>query len=460
MTGWSVKAAAARVSRRRFLGGSAAAAVGAWAAGGISPAVSAQRGGRANAPPPPTLASLKTMDPNDEAFWRVVRRQYNIVDGLTYMNNGTLGPMPQPVIDANIRYFREAAEDPHALPSTEPVRQKMAVFIGAAPDEVVLNRSTTEGMKQFTAGLDLKPGDEILTSTHEHPGGRDPWRAREKRHGLKVVEVAVPAPAESVDQIVSLFEKAITPRTRVLMVSHISFVTGLVSPIKALAEMAHRRGLLFSVDAAHALGMLDLNLHDYGIDHYSAAGQKWLMAGTGNGVAYFRKDIQDRVWADMASANENPDQGARKYERSGQRNIPSALGMGDAVDFQLAIGKQNIETRVKQLATRVKTGIKDIPGGKVYTPMSPELSGGLTTFSIRDVPKTVVTKVLMDKYGIYIPASGFSDVSCRVSTHVYTMPSDVDRLLAGLRDISDNAAKYTSSTSPAAPARDDLDGAD
>ena len=460
MTGWSAKAFAERVSRRRFLGGSAAAAVGAWSAGAFGTAVlSGQGRGRGNAPPAPTLASLKTMDPNDEAFWRVIRHEYNIADGMTYMNNGTLGPMPRPVIDANMRYLREAAEDPHALPSTEPVRQKMAAFIGADPDEVVLNRSTTEGMKQFTAGLDLKAGDEILMSTHEHGGGRDPWRAREKRHGLKVVEVAVPAPPESVDQIVSLFEKAITPRTRVLMVSHISFVTGLVSPIKALAEMAHRKGLLFSVDAAHALGMLDLNMHDYGIDHYSAAGQKWLMAGTGNGVAYFKKDIQDRVWSDMASANDNATQGARKYERSGQRNIPSALGMGDAVDFQMTIGKKTVEARVKQLATRVRSGIKDIPGGKVFTPMSPELSAGLTTFSIREVPKAVVTKVLMDKYGIYIPASGFNDFSCRVSTHVYTMQADVDRFLAGVRDISDNAAKYTTSTAPAAPARDDFDQA-
>ena len=294
-------------------------------------------------------------------------------------------------------------------------------------------------------------------STHEHPGGRDPWRAREKRHGLKVVEVAVPAPAQSVDQIVSLFEKAITPRTRVLMVSHVVFVTGLVNPIKALGEMAHRKGLLFSVDAAHALGMLDLNVHEYGIDHYSTAGQKWLMAGTGTGVAYFKKDIQDRVWSDMASANENASQGARKYERSGQRNIPSALGMGDAVEFQTLIGKKNIEARVKQLAVRVKNGIKDIPGGRLYTPTTPELSGGLTTFSIREVPKATVTKVLMDKYGIFVPASGFNDFSCRVSTHIYTLPSDVERFLTGLRDISDNAAKYMTST--AAPARDDFDAA-
>jgi selenocysteine lyase/cysteine desulfurase len=301
-------------------------------------------------------------------------------------------------------------------------------------------------MREFTNGLDLKAGDEILMSTHEHPGGRDPWRAREQRHGLKVVEVAMPTPPESVDQVVSLFEKAITPRTRVLMVSHIAFVTGLVSPLAPLAEMAHRHGLLFSVDAAHALGMLDLNLHGYGIDHYSAAGQKWLMAGTGTGVGYFRRDLQPKVWADMMSAHEDPKMGARKYERSGQRNIPSALGMGDAVDFQLAIGKKNVEARVKQLALRFKTGLKDIPGAQIYTSMSPELSGGLTTFSIGQVPKGNVTKALMDNHGIFIVQSGLNAFSCRASTHIYTSPADVDALLGALREIAQNSSKYMTNT--------------
>jgi selenocysteine lyase/cysteine desulfurase len=133
--------------------------------------------------------------------------------------------------------------------------------------------------------------------------------------------------------------------------------------------------------------------------------------------------------------------------------------MGDAVDFQMLIGKKNVEARVKQIAARVKNGLKDIPGAKVYTPMSPELSGGLTTFQIREVPKAVVTKVLLDKFGIFIPASGYNDYSCRVSTHIYTQPADVDRFLMALRDISDNASKYTTSTAPAGQARHDF-GAD
>ncbi len=434
------------ISRRRFLSGSASAAVGGLAAGAFDPAVLRAQAPGARAG---TLERLRRPSAADEAYWRLVRREFNIADGLTYMNNGTLGPMPRTVLEANVRYLRDIAEDPHALPSTEPVRGKVAAFVGATADEIVLTRSTTEGMKIFAAGLDLKAGDEVLMSTHEHPGGYGPWRAREKRHGIKVVEVAVPAPPESADQIVSLFEKAITPRTRVLMVSHIVFLTGLVMPLKPLADLARRRGLLFSVDAAHAVGMLDLTIRDFTVDHYTAAGQKWLMAGTGTGVAYFRREIQDRVWSDMWSPTEDPKMAARKYERAGQRDIPSALGIGDAIDFQEVIGKQTVEARVRQLAARVKEGLTDIPGVTLYTSMAPELSGGLTTFSIREIPRQNVQKFLLEERGIYITTPGLNPVSCRVSTHIYTQPSEVDQLLDAVRHLAANSSRYLTTAGPA-----------
>lgn len=434
------------ISRRRFLGGSVSATIGGLAAGGFDPAVLRAQAPAARAG---TLDRLRHAGATDEAYWRLVRREFNIADGLTYMNNGTLGPMPRSVLEANVRYLRDISEDPHSLPSTEPVREKVAAFTGATADEIVLTRSTTEGIKIFAAGLDLKPGDEIVMSTHEHPGGYGPWRAREKRHGIKIVEVAVPAPPESADQIVSLFEKAITPRTRVLMVSHIVFLTGLVMPLKPLADMARRRGVLFSVDAAHALGMLDLNIRDYNVDHYSTAGQKWLLAGTGTGIAYFRREIQDRVWSDMWSANDSPKMGARKYERAGQRDIPSALGIGDAVEFQSVIGKPAIEARVRQLATRLKEGLKEIPGVTVYTSMSPELSAGLTAFSVREIPRQNVQKFLLDDRGTYVSTPGLNAHSCRASTHLYTQPSEVDRLLDAVRYLAANSTRYLTTSSPA-----------
>lgn len=430
------------LARRQFLGSSVTAALGTLASGVLAPARAQSR-----APAPAGthaarsgLEALRPKGPVDEAYWRMVRREFNLTDGLTYMNNGTLGPMPRTVTDANVRYLREISEDPHAVPPLDGVRETVASFVGAAADEIVLTRSTTEGMKIFTHGLDLTAGDEVVMSSHEHPGGYGAWRNRAKRHGIRIVEVAIPAPPESADQIVSLFEKAITPRTRVLMVSHIVFVTGLVNPLRPLADLAHRRGLFFSVDAAHALGMLELDVAASGADHYSTSGQKWLMAGTGTGVAYFRQAIQDRVWADMVGDQEP--KGARKYERSGQRNIPSALGMGDAIAFQLAIGKKTVEARVRQLALLFKEGLRQVPGAVLHTSLSPELSAGLTTFSIGEVPKQNVQKYLMDERGIWVTQSRLSDHTCRVSTHIYTLPSDVERLLEGLRYLAANSARF------------------
>ena len=290
------------VTRRGFLGGTIAAA-----AASLAPAAASDASAETTSRDP--LAHLRPTGPLDESYWKIVRREFNLVDEITYMNNGSMGPIPRNVIEANIRYLREIAEDPRRSHLPEEVRDKVAAFVGADADEIALTRSTTEGMRIFAQGLDLKEGDEILMTTHEHPGGYGPWKAREVREGIKVNVVDIPAPPESIDQIVELVDKAITPRTRVLMISHVVFVTGLVTPIKELAELARRRGLLSSVDAAHALGMLALDLHDAGIDHYTTAGQKWLMAGSGTGVAYFKRDIQDQIRVDMWREQEDPNAG-------------------------------------------------------------------------------------------------------------------------------------------------------
>lgn len=252
----------------------------------------------------------------------------------------------------------------------------------------------------------------------------------------------VPAPPGSVDQVVGLFEKAFTRRTRVLMVSYPTFVSGLLMPIRELAELAHRKGAIMSVDGAHSLGMLDLDMAAFGVDHYTTAGQKWLMAGTGTGLAYFRKDLQDRVWTDMLAEKDPPPAGARKYERAGQHNIPSILGMGVAADFQAAIGKANIQKRVRQLATRFKTGLHAIAGANCHTPMDDARSGGLTAFSVTGVPKAALQRAAMEREHIYIVQSKLNDGSCRVSTHFYNTPDEVDRLLTVVRDVAANPAAY------------------
>ncbi len=345
-------------SRRRFLGGSAAA-LGGLSTGLFGESLLAQP----KAPPLSLpLAQLTPTGALDEAYWWKVRSQFNVVDGLTFMNNGTYGPTPRVVVDAFRRYNDALAEDPtnnYWNEGRDAVRTRMAAFVGATADEIALTRSTSEGMNIFIKGLDWKAGDEVVFCTHEHGGGIQPLMQIEARYGVKLVRVEVPSPPESPEQIVKIFERAITAKTRLLMVSHMTYVTGLVTPIKALSDLAHSKGALISVDGAHPLGMLDLNLAATGIDHYAAAGQKWLLAGTGTGVCYIKRDVQDRIWplmgyADLKTANDPKATqfGARKYELGGQRHVPSFMAMADAMDLHEAIGKKNVEARVRQLSTQ------------------------------------------------------------------------------------------------------------
>jgi selenocysteine lyase/cysteine desulfurase len=437
-----------RVSRRRFLGSSISAAVGGLAAGSFPRVVHA-------AEPAGSFPPVGTLEPPavpDEAFWWEVRKQFNIQDGFTFMNNGTFGPPPRVVLDEHIRIQRDLSADPRNNYRSEELHANKAVFaefFGAHAEDIAYMRSTTEGMNNFANGVDFREGDEVLMCTHEHPGGYGAYRSLEYHRGIKVQEIEVPILPESIDQVVDIYEKAITPRTRVIVVSHITFISGLLTPVKELSDMAHRHGLLISVDGAHPPGMMDVNFHDIGCDHYAAAGQKWLLAGTGTGLAYFSHDVQDLIHPLMGADGHEEDgvwvmhEDAERYEHCGQRNIPYALGMRTAVEFQNEIGKANIEARVRQLSTQLREGLTEIPGVHLQTPLDPEMSCGLTHFSVDGVPMDNLRQGIMDLGHIHIRTSSRGNVSgCRASTHFYNMPEEVDELLRCIRYIAENPAKF------------------
>jgi selenocysteine lyase/cysteine desulfurase len=430
------------ISRRGFLRGVSSGVVATGAALATSRPASAAAQVIA-----PTLkvVDLRPSGALDEAYWWKVRSQFNILDGMTFMNNGTEGPVPRAVLEANEQFFREIAENPsdnYRREEVDAVRAVVAKFVNADAGEIALTRSTTEGMNIFTHGLDWKAGDEVVYCDHEHGGGIGPYTTLAKRIGIKPVVFNIPSPPSSVDQIVGLYEKAITPRTRVIMVSHMTYVTGLVTPVKELADLAHRRGLLISVDGAHPLGMIDLDLQAINVDHYAAAGQKWMMCGTGTGVCYIKRSVQDRIWPLMGPPGD-PKVGAKKYEAFGQRDVPSVLGMTAAVEMQNAIGKKNIEARVRFLSTRLRSGLKAIPGVKLWTSEDPAFAAGLTLFSVRDLPMENIQKAILARDRIYIRTMGTGNLNAvRAATHIYNMPGEVDHLIESVRHVAENSSRY------------------
>lgn len=380
----------------------------------------------------------------DGVYWDAVSKHFLFQDGLIMMNNGTVGPMPKPVFHTLIKYFRVQVTNPfdvyNFIPrKKEEIRAKIAEFINASPDEVVITRNTTEGLNFVANGLDLKEGDEVLLSTMEHPGGTHPWRLKEERYGIKIKMVPIGLPPKSVDEIVSAFEKAISERTKVISISHTVYISGLIAPIRELSKMAHAKGVLVLADSAHGIGMLNLNMKRLGIDFFATSPYKWLGAPTGRGVLYVRKEVQDQLWPTIASSGWNTNKNAKKYETLGQRADSLTIALGEAVDFQNAIGKTRIERRVKTLAGYLKRELKKIPGVKLHTSEDPYISGGLTAFSIQGIEPQKIVDYVREKYNIVVRTIGNKQMGTygvRVSTHIYVSMRHIDMFLEGVRHLA------------------------
>ncbi len=380
----------------------------------------------------------------DGVYWDALREHYLFEEGVIMMNNGTVGPMPKPVFNTLMRCFKVQCTNPfdvyNFIPrKIEEVRNKLADFIGASPEEVVITRNTTEGLNFVANGLDLAKGDEVILSTMEHPGGTHPWRLKEKRFGIKIKEVPIGLPPSSVDEFVDGFKKAITPRTRVIGISHTVYISGLISPLKELSKMAHENDVLVLADSAHGIGMLDLNMQDLGVDFFATSPYKWMGAPTGVGVLFVRKDVQDRLWPTIATSGWDTYQDARKFETLSQRADALTIALGEAMDFQNSIGKQKAEKRIKALAGYLKRELKKIPGAKLHTSEDPYISGGLTAFSIQGVEPHDIVDYVRDKYNIVVRTVGSREkgtYGIRVSTPIYVTYGHVDLLLEGIRHLA------------------------
>ena len=424
---------AAGVSRRRFLGAMAAGPVGALL-------VSGPRGAEARE----SIAAVEKAQAEalpEEDFWAEVRREFLVSHELAYMNSGTLGPMPKPVFYAVVDGYRALAadpgrENPRQEAAQDVLREKLAAFVNAAPGEIALTRNTTEGMSFIANGLDLKAGDEILCTFHEHPGGLEPWKIKAKRHGVAVRELPFPIPASDPAEILNRFEDAITPRTRVISVSHVTFPTGCTLPVRELAALARSRGILTLVDGAHSVGMLELDMQELGADFYASSPYKWAGAPVGTGVLYMRRESQERVWPTVASMGwDDGETGARRYDRLSQRAGPLLLATIAALDFQNAIGRGRIEQRVRALAARLREKLREMPGVALYASVNPELCCGLTAFTLEGFDRIEVVKTLWRRNRVWVRETDYGLNTVRASTHHYNTEDQVDRLAEGIRQV-------------------------
>jgi selenocysteine lyase/cysteine desulfurase len=323
--------------------------------------------------------------------------------------------------------------------------------VGAESGEIVLTTNTTEGMSFVANGLDLSEGDEVLTTRHEHGGGLCGWEILRDRRNITLTRLALPSPAESAEGIVSIFEDAITPQTKVMSFCHINYTTGLRMPVKELCQLARDHEIISVVDGAHAIGMLNLDLHDLGCDFYACSPHKWLNAPPGTGVLYVRLDARDLLWPTVTESYGDffKDDLCSMMQLRGQQCTPAFACLNDIISFQNTMGKDRIQGRILALSGYLKGKIAAAWGeDKIFSPTDEELSSGLTSFNpfddVFDGGKVGdVSTTLRDEYHIVIRTTSFRDKesdrkdtrALRVSTHIFNNYKQIDELVSAIQSI-------------------------
>jgi selenocysteine lyase/cysteine desulfurase len=334
------------LDRRRFLGsalaGAAVAALPSSLLGQTAP-----------------MPARELYDEDEEAYWTALRRLFPIPDDVVYLNNGTVGSCPEPVVQAVFDGYRETEkampEDPEAYPiwgygPWNEFREPLARFVGCSVDELALTRNCTEGNSYIANGVDMKPGDEVLMTDQEHPGGEQPWNLRAKRYGIVVKKLVLPKPPQNAGEIMEAVERGLTPRTRVVFVSHVSTSTGLVLPVKEICALARSKGILSAIDGAHVVGMMPLNIAELGCDFYTSSPHKWLMAPKGTGFLFVRDEVIDRVWNMLVTEGwDDPELRAQRFQQFGSSNVPSLWGLRAVIRFADEIGQEWITRRHRTL---------------------------------------------------------------------------------------------------------------
>jgi len=376
-----------------------------------------------------------------EAYWEEIRRQFSFREERVPMNAANLCPSPRIVAERVSALTQDIDRDCSSQNRSkfrgllEASRAQVAGALGVTVDEVALVRNTSEANNIINNGIPLERGDEVVVWDQNHPTNNVAWDVRAARFGLTVTRVSTPVQPTGTDELVGVFERALTPRTRVLALTHASNVSGIRLPVAELCEVSHRRGVHVHVDGAQTWGVVDLDLAALGCDSFSASAHKWFVGPKEVGVLYVKAEHVARIWPSVIAPSwgnqvEPRPVGARKFESLGQRDDAALAAIGTTVDFHRRLGAARIEARVTALATRLKEGLHDA-GYTLVTPLAAELSAGVCIAEVEE-NRGALVNALYEEHGIAGAATG----GLRLCPHLYNTVEHIARAVRGARALA------------------------
>lgn len=385
----------------------------------------------------PTVRDLKGRTPEDvaqdEDFWRVIQQAFDIDRGMINLNNGGVAPSPRVVNAAFQRYLAVSNQAPAITmwawiePEIETVRRRLAASFGCDPDEMAITRNASEALEIVQLGMPLEPGDEVLTTTQDYPRMITTWKQRERRDGIVLKQITFPVPPPSQDDLARRIEAAITPRTKVIHVCHITNLTGQIFPIKKICQLGRARGIEVIVDGAHAYGQFPFQRDDLDCDYYGTSLHKWLTAPIGTGFLYVRRTKIGKIWPMMAAPPEM-NENIRKFEEIGTHPAANHNAIVEALDFLEGIGSERKAARLRFLRDRWARRLEPLPGVKLLTPSDPAQSCGLASLTPGQLDVGKLATFMFDRHRIIVTPIAHPEFNClRITPNVYTTLAEIDR---------------------------------
>jgi selenocysteine lyase/cysteine desulfurase len=386
----------------------------------------------------------------DESYWRDIQQSFTLDRTIINLNNGYTCPSPRVVHEALKRYLDSSNQAPIYFmwnllePNIEMVRRKLAAEAGCDPEELAITRNASEGLQISQLGIDLQAGDEVLTTNQDYGRMLDTWEQRVRRDKIKLTKLSFPVPTTNVAELKGMFERAITPRTKVIHFCHITNLTGQLFPVRDIAQMARARGIKTIVDGAHAFAHFPFKLRDLEVDYYGTSLHKWLLAPVGTGFLYVRRENIEKTWP-LTPAAESKSRDIRKFEEVGTHPAANHNAIAEALAFHQAIGVERKAARLRYLTDRFVTRLEKNPRVKILSSRLPDQAWGLANVSLDGVDVQKAYDFLWTKYRIITaPIKHAEYQGLRVTPNVYTTLEELDTFSMAIEDLLKNGATTSS----------------